>query len=134
MRIDHLTPEIVKLAPKALQSGVLYISPKYKTALHLCCCGCGEKVVTPLSSAEWRVQLVDGKATLHPSIGNWSMACKSHYWIRGNRVQWAGHITPRQIKAVHQRDTADLESMHRIMVDENATPSFVPAWLRRLGR
>jgi hypothetical protein len=66
----------------------LYISPKYRSAIHLCCCGCGEKVVTPLSAAEWRLTLSDDRATLHPSMGNWSMTCRSHYWIRGNKVIW----------------------------------------------
>jgi hypothetical protein len=30
--------------------------------------------------------VLDGKATLTRSIWNWSMLCKSQYWIRGNRV------------------------------------------------
>jgi len=119
MRVEQVTPQVVELAPKELSPGVLYISFKYKLALHLCCCGCGEKVVTPLSPAEWDLRLVDGKATLHPSIGNWSMACKSHYVIRNNRIVWAGGMTDRQMAAVFSRDKASIDAMHRIAMDQS---------------
>lgn len=112
MRVDHLTSQIIELAPKTLQNGFLYISPKFKSVIHLCCCGCGEKVVTPISPAEWRVTLEDGKASLYPSIGNWAMTCQSHYYIRRNKVVWAGKMSERQIKAVHTRDKIALEALH----------------------
>jgi hypothetical protein len=35
--------------------------------------------------------------SLNPSIGNWSYACKSHYWIEQNRVAWAPRWTKKQI-------------------------------------
>jgi hypothetical protein len=43
-----MQPEHVEFIPKALEDGVLYISTKYRTASHRCCCGCGTKIVTPL--------------------------------------------------------------------------------------
>ncbi len=112
MRINEITPQVVELAPKELRPGILYVSYKYKLALHLCCCGCGEKVVTPLTPAEWQLRLTNGVATLHPSIGNWSMKCKSHYFIRNNKVIWAGEISNRQIAAVHRRDKTAIDAMH----------------------
>jgi hypothetical protein len=36
--------------------------------------------------------------TLYPSIGNWSFTCRSHYWIRRNKVIWAGHMSQKQIE------------------------------------
>lgn len=113
MWIEHVTAELVDLAPKVLQPGRLYISHKYRAAVHLCCCGCGEKVVTPLSPAEWRVDVRDGRVTLHPSVGNWSMACVSHYVIRDNRVIWAPRMSKRQMKAVFERDQRDLKRLHQ---------------------
>ena len=113
MRIDRVSPELVELAPSVLQPGRLYISEKYRAAVHLCCCGCGEKVVTPLSPAEWQIELREGRATVRPSIGNWSMACQSHYWIRDNKVVWSGQMSKSQIKAVFERDQRDLQGMHR---------------------
>lgn len=120
MRLDRITPEVVELAPRELDPGKLYISPKYRSAIHLCCCGCGEKVVTPLSAAEWRLTLSDDRATLHPSIGNWSMACRSHYWIRGNKVIWGPRLSDRQIKTVFERDQQDLKALHRIVNSRQA--------------
>ncbi|TGN99167.1 MULTISPECIES: DUF6527 family protein [Burkholderia] len=113
MRIDRVTPELVELAPRVLEPGRLYISEKYRAAVHLCCCGCGEKVVTPLSPAEWRIELREGRVSMRPSIGNWSMACQSHYWIRNNRVVWSGQMSKSQIRAVFERDRRDLQAMHR---------------------
>jgi hypothetical protein len=69
--------------------------------------------VTPLSPAEWQIQLAQGRATLRPSIGNWSMACQSHYLIRDNRVIWSGQLSKRQIKAVFERDQRDLQAIGR---------------------
>ncbi|WP_240621288.1 DUF6527 family protein [Ralstonia pseudosolanacearum] len=112
MRINQITPEVVELAPRVLQPGRLYISPKYRAAVHLCCCGCGEKVVTPISPAEWQIELAQESATLYPSIGNGSMACRSHYWIRDNRVIWTTQLPEHRVKAVFARDQRDLQAMH----------------------
>ena len=46
-----LTPalkhEFVEFIPEDLEQGTLYISIRFKTGTHLCCCGCGNIVVTP---------------------------------------------------------------------------------------
>jgi hypothetical protein len=112
MRIKEIAPEIVELTPQVLAPGRLYISLKYRAAVHLCCCGCGEKVVTPLSNAEWRIEVKQGKATIYPSIGNWAMACQSHYWIRENNVIWSHKFSKERIQAVFERDQRDLKAMH----------------------
>lgn len=109
MKIATLTPSFVEVIPDRLEKGTLYICERYHTAIHLCCCGCGEEVVTPLSPVEWSVHMSRGKISLHPSIGNWSFECRSHYWIRNNQVVWAGGLTDKQIKLVKARDVADKE-------------------------
>ena len=43
----------VEFIPRELNEGVLYISKQFKTASHLCCCGCGTKIVTPLRPTEY---------------------------------------------------------------------------------
>ena len=48
-----IVPQFVEFIPEVLDDGVLYISRTYKTAVHKCCCGCGEEVVTPLMPTEW---------------------------------------------------------------------------------
>ena len=84
-----LKHEFVEFIPEDLEQGTLYISVRFKTGTHLCSCGCGNIVVTPLRLTDWKL-IFDGKTvSLHPSIGNWSFPCQSHYWIRNNRIEWA---------------------------------------------
>jgi hypothetical protein len=64
-----LTPEFVDFIPEVLEDGKLYISQTYATAVHKCCCGCGHKVVTPLSPTGWRLAVERGFVSLYPSIG-----------------------------------------------------------------
>lgn len=104
MKQLNLTPMFVEFIPEELQDGVLYISKKYKTAVHKCCCGCGQEVVTPLSPAEWQLRLEQGGVSLTPSIGNWGFPCQSHYWIKRNRVEWAGPLSAMQIAKVRAKD------------------------------
>lgn len=106
MRASEIRPEYVELMPKAIEEGVLYISEKYSTAVHKCCCGCGQKVVTPLKPTEWSLSVVAGRVTLRPSIGNWGFACRSHYWIRNNRVVWAGDMSAAEIERGRRLDRA----------------------------
>lgn len=88
--LDH---KFVEDIPEALEPGVLYVSLRYATALHLCCCGCKREVVTPLSPAQWKMTFDGESVSLHPSIGSWGLPCRSHYVIRNGRVieapQWS---------------------------------------------
>ena len=98
MKHVSITPVFVEQIPEVLEDGNLYISRRYSTALHKCYCGCGTEVVTPLTPTDWSLAF-DGKSvSLSPSIGNWSLPCRSHYIIRKNRVQWVGAMTQQQIE------------------------------------
>lgn len=90
MRFTELRPEFVEYVPEKLEPGTLYVSMKYETAVHLCACGCNEKTVTPFGSwtESWTLTVTDGKVTLSPSIGNFQMPCRSHYFIESNQVRW----------------------------------------------
>ena len=80
--------EFVEYIPEKLSDGTIYISTTYGTAVHKCCCGCGNEVVTPLTPTDWKL-IFDGETiSLHPSIGNWNLDCKSHYWIKNNEIKW----------------------------------------------
>lgn len=113
MKIKHIRPENVEFIPERIEEGVLYISERYRTAVHKCCCGCGREVVTPLSQAEWSVNRNGDRVSLWPSIGNWSYPCRSHYVIRDNRVLEAKAMTERQIQRVKANDRADKTAQTR---------------------
>lgn len=89
----------VHYMPKELKPGVLYVSEEFGTAAHLCACGCGSKIRTPLGPTEWALEETDGQPSLRPSIGNWQQACQSHYWIYRGKVIWSDKWTPKQIAA-----------------------------------
>ncbi len=113
--------EFVEFIPETLDEGVIYISIPYATASHNCFCGCGMKVVTPFSPTDWKL-IFDGKTvTLDPSIGSWSLPCRSHYWIVRNKVRWAGQWTDKQIQAGRAYDSLAKQSYYR----EAATPPKV---------
>ncbi len=92
--------------PKQLKFGVLYVSNEFSTAAHLCACGCGSKIRTPLNPTEWALEVTDSGPSLYPSVGNWQQTCKSHYWIQRGKVVWDGTWTPEQITAGRQYEEA----------------------------
>ncbi|MGI0133888.1 MAG: DUF6527 family protein, partial [Candidatus Micrarchaeaceae archaeon] len=99
-----LKHEFVEFIPDELEQGTIYISIRFATASHLCICGCGNKVVTPIRPTDW-LFIFDGKTvSLDPSIGNWSFQCQSHYWIRKNHVKWAPKWSREQIERGRRRD------------------------------
>jgi len=104
MKRTSLTHEFVEYIPSELADGALYISITYRTAVHRCACGCGNKVVTPITPADWQLSYNGDTVSLTPSIGNWGFPCRSHYWIDAGRVRWARRWTDDQIAAGRARD------------------------------
>ena len=102
--------EFVEVVPEPddMKEGTLYVALTYATTvMHLCCCGCGREVVTPLSPTDWKV-IFDGESiSLCPSIGNWSFPCQSHYWISKGKVKWSGSWSKSEIAAGRARDAND---------------------------
>lgn len=126
--MNGIRPEFVEFVPTALSPGVLYISERFKTASHLCACGCGEKVVTPLSPAKWKLYRERDGVTLDPSIGNWDYACRSHYFIRRNKVVWAGTFSADRIARIQARDRQDAQL--EIAARNALKPRPMGQWLR----
>lgn len=101
--------EIIKLLfvhylPIELESGILYVSRKYEIAGHLCPCGCKNKIITPLGLNEWSLKVCNGKPTLYPSIGNWQLPCRSHYWIRKGIIVWSNQWSNDDISSSYSEE------------------------------
>jgi hypothetical protein len=94
-----LKHEFVEFVPAELEEGTLYVSMKYGTVVHKCCCGCGTKVVTPLRPTDWKLTYDGRSISLEPSIGRWSSPCKAHYWITESRVRWSTRWSQEMIEA-----------------------------------
>ncbi len=93
-----LQHKFVTNIPDQLEDGVLYISIEYCTAIHKCICGCGNEVVTPFSPTDWSLTFNGKTISLNPSIGNWNFECKSHYWIKNSKIEFARTRQEEEIK------------------------------------
>lgn len=92
--------DLIETQPNAsdMQERVLYYSFKYNIAFHLCACGCKEVVITPIIPGEWKLTYDGEFPTLHPSVGNYSFKCGSHYFIWEGKVDWAKSRTTKPDK------------------------------------
>ncbi len=120
-RRSSLAHEFVEYVPEIVEEGKLYVSIPFKVAMHLCCCGCGVEVATPISPADWQLTFDGDTVSLWPSIGNWGLPCQSHYWIEENRVVWAATWTKKQIASARLRDKRLLEQRIRPRRDATGT-------------
>lgn len=126
MKGTTITHEFVELMPAVLNVRTLYISIPYATAIHLCACGCGIKVVTPISPPEWHLTWDGDTVSLYPSVGNWQFPCQSHYWIRRNRIVWAGDMTKQEIAAARRQDSQQLDAYFGTGRIDDAKPPVEP--------
>ena len=134
-RTLKLKHEFVEYIPDNIKNGTIYVSVTFATAVHKCCCGCGQEVVTPISPTDWKL-IFDGETiSLYPSIGNWGFPCQSHYWIDGGEIVWAKKWSPEQIaagyKAQEEREHAYYTNNRR---GGNSIASKVWHWLRSIAR
>lgn len=108
----------VKYMPKELAPGILYVSEEFGAAAHLCACGCGSKIRTPLGPTDWSFQeAVDG-VTLRPSVGNWQQPCRSHYSIRRGEIVWEDEWTPEEVEAGRQAEQERSRTYYEALEDE----------------
>ena len=109
----------VEFIPDKLEDDTIYISINYCTAVHKCCCGCGKEVVTPLSPTDWKLTFDGESISLYPSIGNWSFECKSHYWIKNNRIEWARKWSEEEINVVQMQSYKEKKKYYGIKTSHN---------------
>ena len=106
-RTDNFVPTFVDSVPHRLEDGYLYVSIRYRTVTHLCACGCGVEVNTPLHPTGWAITCDGVTVSLWPSVGNWSEDCRSHYLIEKNIVRWSRSWSDAEVvdgRAIRRRD------------------------------
>ena len=90
MKQKHFKHLFVDSIPATLQDGVLYVCIKHRVVSHLCACGCGQRIDTPIDPDEWRLTYNGESISLWPSIGNYDIPCHSHYFITNNNAVSVG--------------------------------------------
>src|SRR5690349_16452342 len=98
-----VTVEFVEEIPRELEPDTVYVSIPFSIVVHSCFCGCGQRVVTPLSPVDWELTYDGETISLYPSIGNWDFPCMSHYWIQKNKVVWARKWSHERIERGRRR-------------------------------
>lgn len=107
-KIRKISIQFVDMIPEELEDGVVYASLLHKAVMHKCLCGCGEEVSTPLHPTGWEITYNGETVSLWPSIGNWSLRCKSHYVIKHNTVIWCREWTREEIEKERKRRKSEI--------------------------
>ena len=76
--VQHVFTDSV---PETLDENVIYVSLNRNASMHLCRCGCGSEIILPIRRDSWKLTYDGESISLSPSIGNWRLPCRSHYWI-----------------------------------------------------
>jgi hypothetical protein len=116
--------------PKQLEPGILYVSEKFGTAAHLCACGCGAKIRTPLGPTEWSVKDTAGGPSVWPSVGNWQQACQSHYVIHNGKIVWHDQWSAQQIAAGRRGEQERRKAYYDKMYAKKGLLERFWAWLK----
>jgi len=123
-RVKTIRHTFVDQFPDKLEEGVLYVSIKFASAAHRCCCGCSREVVTPISPIDWALTFNGVSISLYPSIGNWNFPCRAHYWIKENRIEWAEQLSSKQIAMGQLQDRITQQTyFSRRVTEKTATIS-----------
>ena len=122
-RLDEVAPEFVDEVPSVPEHGKLYLSCRYRAAVHLCACGCGAKVSTPLHPTGWRLSYDGETVSLSPSVGNWSEKCQSHYVIRDSRIIWADRLPKDKILRIREQRQRELKDYYGVEKRTTAPPA-----------
>jgi len=126
-----IVPRFVDRVPSEIEEGVIYISTSVNTAVHLCPCGCGTEIVTPLDPSEWNFTYDGETISLHPSVGVWGAECKSHYWIKKNNIEWSRTYTDKEIEEVRNQERTENDDYYDQLKNEESQKAK-DGWFRRI--
>jgi hypothetical protein len=124
-KVTEVTYAFVDSAPEELEPGKIYVSIKYRAIVHLCLCGCKEKVLLRLDPDDWSFTFDGRTISIHDSVGNVGLPCRSHYFVRRNRVIWLRPLLDVDPKTALGQRSARHESR------EAPASKNIARWLRR---
>jgi hypothetical protein len=119
MKCTRLETRFVSHIPEQLEEGVWYVSLDYAVAAHRCCCGCGAEIVTPFTPKGWKITFDGESLSLWPSVGNWTLPCRSHYVIKNNRVIEIPERFGKQTQSTYRED----RDFERLFFPEEERPA-----------
>ena len=108
-RLKTITPEFVEFIPtegKDLIPGIVYISMKHGMVVYRCPCGCGGLSEFMLDPIRFRMEYDGSNVSFCPSIGISYLECRSHYWIRNNRIEWCAPMKDWESQEAQRRELA----------------------------
>lgn len=106
-RLKAITPEFVEYIPregKDLILGIVYISMKHKMVVYRCPCRCGGLAEFMLDPIRFRMKYDGANVSFYPSIGISYLECRSHYWIRDNRIRWCAPLGDWESQQAQRRE------------------------------
>jgi Family of unknown function (DUF6527) len=127
-KVTEISYTFVDSAPQTLEPARIYISTRYRAIVHLCLCGCGEKVLLNLDPDGWSFTFDGRSISIHDSVGNVGMPCRSHYIVRRNRVVWLpplSAVDPQAALGTKPRNAEPLQA---------PPPKWLARWFDRLRR
>lgn len=125
-RLVTTVPPLTQLVPE-----ILYICIPYSTIVHLCACGCGNEVVTPLSPTDWRLSFDGEYVSITPSINNSGLKCRAHYWIDRSEIHWCREVSKDRVDQIR---AADRRAKERYYSDKYATKRTYRNWISPIRR
>lgn len=145
MKVDRFRPAFVSDIPDDLDEGVLYLALDYDAMVHLCACGCGSEISTPISPTDWKIAWDGVGMTVRPSVGNGSLKCRSHYVIDAGKVRWYPRMTDLDVAEERARTArakgtqpattaAPIPPTSVSAPAPRTTPWFLRAWRAIRGR
>lgn len=111
--METLKHKFVETIPDDIEPGIIYISGSRRTAIHLCVCGCGHEVITPISPTDWQLKFDGESVSLNPSIGLWKFKCRSHYWIIKNQIRHSDPWNEWQVQQGREKEKQRREDFYR---------------------
>ena len=115
-RLKAITPKFVEFIPTEGEdfiSGTVYISMKHGMVVYRCPCGCGGLSEFMLDPIRFRLEYDGTHVSFYPSIGISYLECRSHYWIRNNRVEWCAPLEDWEAELAQSRELARALEVHR---------------------